>query len=61
MAPNISRRTLKGHAGWVDYLVGYLTRMKQHNADDFISMAETRASTAAAAVLAGLRRRHPSP
>jgi len=41
MAPNTFEGvTLKGHAGWVDYLVGYLTRMKPRNADSFISMAE---------------------
>jgi hypothetical protein len=41
MAPNTFEGvTLKGQAGWVDYLVGYLTRMKPRNANDFVSMAE---------------------
>jgi len=57
MAPNTFEGvTLKGHAGWVDYLVGYLTRMKQRNANDFISMAEAAgvSGNGGGLVLAGL-------
>jgi len=57
MTPNTFEGvTLKGHAGWVDYLVGYLTRMKQRNANDFISMAEAAGvnGNSGGLVLAGL-------
>ncbi len=41
MVPNTFEGvTLGGEVGFVEYLVGYLTRMKTRNADDFISMAE---------------------
>jgi hypothetical protein len=41
MAPNTFEGvTLKGQVGFVDYLVGYLTQMKQRDASTFISMAE---------------------
>ncbi len=41
MAPNTFEGvTLKGQVGFVEYIAGYLTQMKQRDANTFISMAE---------------------
>src|SRR6266498_2342591 len=57
MVPNTFEGvTLKGTVGFADYLVGYLTQMKQRDADQFISMAEAAGVTdnSSGLVLAGV-------